>query len=113
MLSETIEAVICQTLLKKTPAGRVAAFEVMLATPAIRHLIKQGMNSHIESTIQTSGDMGMFTLEQNLKELVARGMVSPTIARLVGSQRDSMKFSDPSRKATMNEPIGNLKANAK
>ncbi len=106
MLSETIEAVICQTLLKKTSSGRVAAFEVMLATPAIRHLISQGLNSHIESTIQTGGDSGMFTLEQNLKELVARGIISQTASRLVSSQRDSMKFSEGARKGGMNEPMG-------
>lgn len=99
MLSETIQAVVCQTLVKKVNSGRAAAFEVMLATPAIRHLISQGMNSHIESTIQTSGDMGMFTLEQNLKELVAKGVVSQTASRLVTAHRDSMKFAEMGKKA--------------
>ncbi|VVC75880.1 Twitching mobility protein [Aquicella siphonis] len=107
MLSETIEAVVCQTLVKKAASGRVAAFEVMLATPAIRHLISQGMNSHIESTIQTSGDMGMFTLEQNLKELVAKGIISQSTSRLVSSHRDSMKFSEGGKKP-VNEPLGNV-----
>jgi twitching motility protein PilT len=100
MLSETIQGVVCQTLVKKTTPGRVAAFEIMLATPAIRHLISQGMNSHIESTIQTSGDAGMFTLEQNLKELVARGIISQTASRLVTANRDSMKFSGAGKKPT-------------
>lgn len=94
MLSESIQGVICQTLVRKATNGRVAAFEVMLATPAIRHLISQGMHSHIESTIQTSGDMGMFTLEQNLKELVAKGIITQSASRLITSNRDSMKFNE-------------------
>lgn len=98
MLSECIQGVVCQTLVKKANSGRVAAFEVMLGTPAIRHLISQGMNSHIESTIQTSGDMGMFTLEQNLKELVAKGIITQTASRLVTANRDSMKFGEAGKK---------------
>lgn len=98
MLSESLQAVVCQTLIKKATSGRAAAFEVMLATPAIRHLISQGMNSHIESTIQTSGDMGMFTLEQNLKELVAKGIITQTASRLISANRDSMKFSESGKK---------------
>lgn len=94
MLSESIQAVFCQTLVKRATTGRVAAFEVMLATPAIRHLISQGMHSHIESTIQTSGDMGMFTLEQNLKELVAKGIITQAASRIITSNRDSMKFNE-------------------
>jgi twitching motility protein PilT len=94
MLSESIQAIICQTLVKRIPSGRIAAFEVMLATPAIRHLISQGMGSHIESTIQTSGDAGMFTLETSLKELVAKGLVSQAVSRSISSSRDSLKFAD-------------------
>lgn len=98
LLSETLQGVICQTLIKKANSGRTAACEVMLASPAIRHLISQGMNSHIESTIQTSGDLGMFTLEQNLKELVAKGLITQAAARVASSSRDSMKFNDQGKK---------------
>lgn len=83
MLAETLQAVICQTLVKKLTGGRVAAFELMLATPAIRHLIRKDMVTHMETTIQTSGDIGMCTLEQYLQELVARRIISPTVARNV------------------------------
>ncbi len=94
MLSECIQGIICQILVKSAKVGRVAAFEVMFATPAIRHLIAQGRSSHIESTIQTSGDLGMFTLETYMKTLVSKGEVSQTLARAVLGNRDSMKFSD-------------------
>lgn len=94
MLSESIQGVVCQTLIKRATSGRVAAFEVMLGTPAIRHHISQGMNAHIESTMQTSGDSGMFTLEQNLKELIAKGIITQTASRVALSHRDSMKFSE-------------------
>ena len=94
MLSETIQAILCQTLVKKIKPGRVAAFEIMLASPAIRHLISQGMNSHIESTIQTSGDLGMFTLEQHLRELASRNIISPQVSRATANAHDTMKFSE-------------------
>jgi twitching motility protein PilT len=81
MLAETTQAVICQTLVKKMTGGRVAAFEIMLANPAIRHLISQDMISHMESTIQTSGDIGMCTLEQYLQTLVAKRIISTAVAR--------------------------------
>jgi len=83
MLAETTQAVICQTLVKKIGGGRVAAFEIMLANPAIRHLISQDMISHMESTIQTSGDIGMCTLEQYLQSLVAKRIISTAVARNV------------------------------
>lgn len=80
LLAETLQAVICQTLIKKTSGGRIAAFELMLMTPSIRHYIKTDMPSHIESTMQTSGDKGMCTLEQNLQQLVSKGLISTIIA---------------------------------
>ena len=94
ILSETIQGVICQTLVKKVSGGRVAAYEVLLATHAVRHLISQGMSSHLESTMQTSGDAGMFTLETSMKELVAKGLVSKTTYNLVIATRDALKFED-------------------
>lgn len=93
-LSETIQGILCQTLVKKIKHGRTAAFEVMLATPGIRHIIAQGMHSHIESTIQTSGDIGMFTMETNLKQLASKGIISANTSRIASSSRDAMKFGD-------------------
>lgn len=81
LLSETLQAVICQMLIKKTLTGRVAAFEIMLATPAIRHLIRQDMIAHMQTTIQTSGDVGMCTIEQYLHDLVAKRIITSSVAR--------------------------------
>lgn len=81
LLSETVQAVICQMLVKKLSGGRIAAFEIMLATPAIRHLIRQDMISHMESTIQTNGDIGMCTFDQYLQELVSKRLISNAVAR--------------------------------
>lgn len=89
LLSETLQAVLCQTLVKRVAGGRIAAFEIMLATPAIRHLVRQDMISHMESTIQTSGDIGMCTMEQYLNELVAKRLVTTAVARAVGVDRSS------------------------
>ena len=83
LLSEAIQAVICQTLVKRLNGGRMSAFEIMLATPAIRHLIRQDMIAHMQSTIQTSGDIGMCTMEQYLQELVAKRLISTAVARSI------------------------------
>ncbi len=91
LLSETLQAVLCQTLVKKLNGGRTAAFEVMLATPPIRHFIRQDMTAHMQSAMQTSGSVGMFTLEQNLHDLVARHIVSPTIAEHTILTREAFK----------------------
>lgn len=93
MLSETLQAIICQTLVKKATGGRVGAFEIMIATPAIRHLIRQDMGSHIENTMQTSGDIGMCTLEQYLHKLVERRLINPSVERAVLTSRGSFKDS--------------------
>ena len=82
MLSESLVAVISQTLCRnKDGSGRVAAHEIMLGTPAIRNLIREAKVAQMYSTIQTSGSMGMQTLDQNLTELVKRNLISPAEAR--------------------------------
>ena len=81
MLSESLRAVISQTLLKKTGGGRVAAHEIMIGTPAIRNLIREAKIAQMYSAIQTGQKDGMQTLDQNLKELVRKGLVSPIEAR--------------------------------
>ena len=81
MLSESLRAVISQTLLKKNGGGRVAAHEIMIGTPAIRNLIREAKIAQMYSAIQTGQKDGMQTLDQNLKELVRKGLVSPIEAR--------------------------------
>ncbi|MGD8672138.1 MAG: type IV pilus twitching motility protein PilT [Thiogranum sp.] len=76
MLSESLRAVISQTLLKKTGGGRIAAHEIMIGTPAIRNLIREDKVAQMYSAIQTGQSVGMQTLDQNLQDLVARGLVS-------------------------------------
>lgn len=88
LMSETLQAVLCQTLVKKVNGGRIAAFEIMLANAAIRHLIRQDMITHMESTIQTSGDLGMCTMEQYLQDLVGRQLVTLAEARGVVVNRN-------------------------
>ncbi|TCK17131.1 pilus retraction ATPase PilT [Thiogranum longum] len=81
MLSESLRAVISQTLLKKTGGGRVAAHEIMIGTPAIRNLIREDKVAQMYSAIQTGQAVGMQTLDQNLQELVQRGLISRLDAR--------------------------------
>ncbi len=88
MLSETIQAVLCQTLVKRKNGGRVAAFEIMLANPAIRHLIREDMISHMETTIQTSGDIGMCTMNQYLHDLVNKNEITVAAARSASYNRE-------------------------
>ncbi len=82
MLSESLQAVISQALLKtKDESGRVAAHEIMLGTPAIRNLIREGKIAQMYSTIQTGASLGMQTLDSSLRELVRRNLVSLPAAR--------------------------------
>jgi len=81
MLSESLRAVISQTLLKKTEGGRVAAYEIMLATPAIRNMIREGKVAQMYSTIQTGQGLGMQTLDQCLQGLVKQKVIPKAEAR--------------------------------
>lgn len=75
MLSESLQAIVSQKLLKRVGGGRVAAHEILLATPAVRNLIREGKVAQLRSTMQTSAAIGMKTLEQSKHELVAAGLV--------------------------------------
>jgi len=89
MLSESIVAVISQTLLKtKDGQGRVAAHEIMVGSPAIRNLIRENKVAQMYSAIQTSQSMGMQTLDQCLVEMVRRNQVSAAEARLRAVNKD-------------------------
>ena len=81
MLSESLRAVVSQTLLKKNGGGRVAAHEIMIGTPAIRNLIREDKVAQMYSAIQTGAGIGMQTLDQCLLELVRQGVISRESAR--------------------------------
>ncbi|CAB1367425.1 type IV pilus twitching motility protein PilT [Denitratisoma oestradiolicum] len=90
MLSESLRAVISQALLKtKDGSGRVAAHEIMIGTPAIRNLIRENKIAQMYSAIQTGGQFGMQTLDQNLQDLVRRNIVSPSEARNKAANKDT------------------------
>ncbi|MGL4559014.1 MAG: type IV pilus twitching motility protein PilT, partial [Afipia sp.] len=89
MLSESLRAVISQTLLKtKDGTGRVAAHEIMVGSPAIRNLIRENKIAQMYSAIQTGQSLGMQTLDQNLQELVRRNVISPAEARTRAQNKD-------------------------
>ncbi|MGH8520891.1 MAG: type IV pilus twitching motility protein PilT, partial [Gammaproteobacteria bacterium] len=88
MLSESLRAVISQTLLKKTGGGRVAAHEIMIGTPAIRNLIRENKVAQMYSAIQTGAQFGMQTLDQNLQDLVKRNVVSRNDARTIAVNKE-------------------------
>jgi twitching motility protein PilT len=90
MLSESLQAVISQTLLKtKDGSGRVAAHEIMIGTPAIRNLIREAKIAQMYSAIQTGSNVGMQTLDQNLTELVRRNVISNGAARSAAKTPDN------------------------
>jgi twitching motility protein PilT len=90
MLSESLRAVISQTLCKtKDEKGRVAAHEIMIGTPAIRNLIRENKIAQMYSAIQTGQNVGMQTLDQNLKELVQRNVISAAEARSKAANKDN------------------------
>jgi twitching motility protein PilT len=81
MLAESLEAVVSQTLMKKSSGGRIAAHEIMRGSPAIRNLIREDKVAQMYSAIQTGGSIGMQTMDQCLGDLVARHIVSRDVAR--------------------------------
>lgn len=82
MLSESLQAVISQTLLKKPESGRVAAHEIMIGTPAIRNLIREDKVAQMYSSIQSGANVGMQTMDQCLKDLMARRLITREGAKL-------------------------------
>ncbi|CAM2781285.1 transporter [Legionella steigerwaltii] len=83
MLSESLQAVVAQTLLKKNGGGRVAALEIMICTGAIRNLIREDKVAQMYSSIQTGQGKGMQTLDQHLTELVKKNIISTHTAHEV------------------------------
>ena len=81
MLSESLLGVVAQMLVKKKAGGRQAALEIMLGTPAVRNLIREGKTHQLQSVMQVGGKLGMQTLEAALMELVSAGTISLDEAR--------------------------------
>ena len=81
MLSESLHAVVSQTLLKKIGGGRIAAHEIMMGAAAIRNLIREDKVAQMYSAIQTGGSLGMQTLDMCMKDLVAKGLITREAAR--------------------------------
>jgi twitching motility protein PilT len=88
MLSESLRAVISQTLLKKVGGGRIAAHEIMIGTAAIRNLIREDKVPQMYSAIQTGGAVGMQTLDQCLQDLVRRQLITKATALPIAVNKD-------------------------
>ncbi|MBF0136628.1 MAG: type IV pilus twitching motility protein PilT [Magnetococcus sp. DMHC-1] len=91
MLSESLRAVISQNLLKKKGGGRVAVHEIMVATSAIRNLIRENKVAQMYSAIQTGKAVGMQTLEQGLQDLLQKGLITKEAARDKANVKDAFK----------------------
>ncbi|MDB5905655.1 MAG: pilus retraction protein PilT [Betaproteobacteria bacterium] len=92
MLSESLRAVISQTLIKtKDGQGRVAAHEIMIGTPAIRNLIRESKVAQMYSAIQTGQGFGMQTLDQCMLELVKRNVIAVDEARARAANKDAFR----------------------
>jgi twitching motility protein PilT len=90
MLSESLKAVISQSLLKtKEGNGRVAAHEIMLGTPAIRNLIREAKVAQMNAAIQTGASVGMQTLDQCLTDLVRRNIITMGEARSAAANKEN------------------------
>ncbi|TVP59581.1 MAG: type IV pilus twitching motility protein PilT [Halomonadaceae bacterium] len=89
MLSESLQAVVSQALLKKTGGGRLAAHEIMIGTAAIRNLIREDKVAQMYSAIQTGGNTGMMTLDQCLQNLLQKGSISREAARSKAKMPDN------------------------
>ncbi|MFP4641786.1 MAG: hypothetical protein ACOC6S_03665 [Chloroflexota bacterium] len=91
-LSTALEGVLYQTLLTKSDgSGRVAAVEVMVATSAVRNLIREGRTYQLPNALQTGAQHGMQTLDQALERLVSRGFISPNDALSKAIDVDDLK----------------------
>jgi twitching motility protein PilT len=90
MLSESLRGVISQTLCKKIGGGRIAAREILLSTPAVANLIREGKTYQIPSIIQTSRKTGMITLNDSLIDMVEKRQIEPDEAYLRSVEKGAM-----------------------
>lgn len=91
MLSESLQAVISQALIKKVGGGRVAANEIMICTPAIRNLIREDKIAQIYSAIQTGQSVGMHTMDMHLRELAAANLIAKASAKEYALDKEQFK----------------------
>ena len=91
MLSESLRAVIAQTLMKKVGGGRIAAWEIMIGTPAIRNLIREDKVAQMYSSIQTGNAVGMTTLDQYLQDILSKGLITKQDARTKAANKDTFR----------------------
>jgi twitching motility protein PilT len=91
MLSESLQAVISQALVKRIGGGRVAATEIMICNSAIRNLIREDKIAQIYSAIQTGQSVGMHTMDMNLRELAAAKIIAKTSAFEYAVNKDPFK----------------------
>lgn len=89
MLSESLQAVISQTLMPKVGGGRIAAFEIMVATTAIRHLIRENKVAQIYSAIQMGTSESMISLDASLQQLLKEGLITVQTAKMIAKNPDS------------------------
>jgi twitching motility protein PilT len=94
IMANVIQGIIAQKLLlRKDGRGRVAAMEVLVATPAVRNLIRESKSHQVVSLIQTGSEYGMQTMDQSLQQLLEADMITPEVARAVA--QDKKLFASP------------------
>lgn len=91
-LAAVLQGIVSQQLLPRALSnGRVAALEIMIATPAIQNLIREGKSHQIESSVQTGGKFGMKTMDMALAELVKRGLITTDTALTYAVDREMLE----------------------
>ena len=90
MLSECLKGIIAQVLCKRTGGGRIAAFEILLDSPAVSSLIREGKTFQLPSVMQTSKRMGMLTMNESLFTLVKNGLIDPKEGLLQATDKDAL-----------------------
>jgi twitching motility protein PilT len=106
MLSSSIQGVVAQTLLPKIGGGRVAAFEIMVGTNAIRNLIRENQLAQVYSMIQTGARYGMQTMEDSVNDLLLQELITPETARMaLKSGSDDVDDSPPGQQAKGQAPV--------
>lgn len=108
MLAVSLRAVVAQTLLKKVGGGRIAAFEIMICTPAISSMVREGKTFQIPSAMQTGRKLGMMLLNDSLARLVEDGLVDPREAYLKAVDKEDLV----NRLRGLNVDLGCLEASA-
>lgn len=110
-LAATVEAVICQTLVpRRTGFGRIASFEIMLATPAIRNLIRESETHQIINVIQTSAQLGMQTRDQSLRAMYEKGLITYETALAYCTDPEEFKRSSAFGKVLSASGSGSIKS---